>query len=147
MMAIKAGAAGDISLKENETSNSSILWSTKEFGPQRSSPLVIDGQIFLPGGRDGQLICVEAKTGAKLYQSRLPDAGAFWASPWSYKGLVYCPDEKGNTFVLKPGPTMDLVRVNKLPPEENARYWASSAASDGALFIRSTNTLYAVSSQ
>ncbi len=146
MMVIKAGAAGDITLKANETSNSNILWSTKEFGPQRSSPLVIDGQIFLPGGRDGQLICVDAKTGTKLYQNRLPDAGAFWASPWSYKGLVYCPDEKGNTFVLKPGPKMDLVRVNRLPPEENARYWASSAASDGALFIRSTNTLYAVSS-
>lgn len=146
MMVVKAGAMGDVSLKASETSNSSVLWSTKDFGPQRSSPLVIDGQIFLLGGRGGQLICVDAKTGAKLYQDRLPDAGAFWASPWSYKGLVYCPDENGNTFVLKPGPKMDLVRVNKLP-EENARYWATSAASDGALFLRSTNTVYAVSAQ
>jgi hypothetical protein len=89
---------------------------------------------------------VDERTGTKLYQDRLPDAGAFWASPWSYKGLVYCPDENGNTFVLKPGPKMELVRINKLP-EENARYWASAAASDGMLFIRSTNTLYAVSAK
>jgi hypothetical protein len=41
---------------------------------------------------------------------------------------------------------MELVRINKLP-EENARYWASAAASDGMLFIRSTNTLYAVSAK
>jgi len=62
MMFIKAGASGDISLKVDETSNSSILWSTKEFAPHRSSPLVIDGQIFLLSGRGGQLICVDAKT-------------------------------------------------------------------------------------
>ena len=144
MMVVKAGASGDISLKADETSNSSILWSTKEFGPQRSSPLVIDGQIFLPGGRGGILTCVDLMTGRKLYQERLPDASAFWASPWSYNGLVYCPDEFGNTFVLKPGPKLEVVRVNKLP-EENARYWATSAASDGMLFIRSTNTVYALS--
>jgi len=144
MMAIQAGAKGDISLKDGETSNKSVLWSTKEFGPQRASLLVIDGQVFLPGGRDGQLSCVDANTGARLYQTRIPDAGAFWASPWSYKGLVYCPDERGNTFVLKPGPVLDIVRVNKLP-EPDARYWATSAATDGMLLIRSTNTVYAVS--
>ncbi len=146
MMVIKAGATGDISLKSEQTSNSSILWSTKEFAPQRSSPLVIDGQIFLLGGRGGILTCIDALTGTKLYQDRLPGAAAFWASPWSNKGLVYCPDENGNTFVLKPGPKMDLIRVNKLP-EENARYWATSAASAGTLYIRSTNTLYAVSTK
>ncbi len=146
MMVVKAGAMGDVSLKTNETSNSNILWSTKEFGPQRSSPLLINGQIFLLGGRGGQLTCVEAMTGKKVYQDRLTDAGAFWASPWAYKGMVYCPDENGNTFVLRPGPKMDLVRVNKLP-EENARFWATSAASDGTLFIRSTNTVYAVSTK
>ena len=145
MMVVKAGAMGDISLKANETSNANIVWSTKEFGPQRSSPVLVDGQIFLLGGR-GILTCVDAMTGAKLYQERLPDAGAFWASPWSYKGLVYCPDENGNTFVLKPGPKLDVIRVNKLP-EENARFWATSAASDGALFIRSTHTVYAVSAK
>ena len=146
MMVVKAGATGDISLKTNETSNSSILWSTKEFGPQRSSPLVIDGQIFLLDGRGGQLTCVDVMTGNKLYQDRIPDAGAFWASPWAYKGLVYCPDENGNTFVLKPGPKLDLVLVNKLP-EENARFWATSAASDGTLLIRSTNTVYALTTK
>jgi outer membrane protein assembly factor BamB len=146
MMVIKAGAVGDISLKGNEKSNSNILWSTNEFGPNRSSPLLINGQIFLFGGRSGTLTCVDAMTGNKLYQGRVPDAGAFWSSPWSYKGLVYCPDENGNTFVLRPGPKMDLVRVNKLP-EEQARYWATSAASDGTLFIRSTNTIYAVSAE
>ena len=146
MMVVKAGASGDISLKGDETSNSSILWSTKEFAPQRSSPLVVDGQIFLLGGRRGELICVDALTGNKLYQERVPDAGAFWASPWLYKGLVYCPDENGNTFVVKPGPKMELVRVNKLP-EENARFWATSAASDGTLYVRSTNTLYALSTK
>lgn len=144
MMVVKAGASGDVSLKPNETSNSSILWSTKEFAPQRSSPLVMDGRIMLLGGRGGIVTCVDALSGEKLYQERLPGAGAFWASPWSNRGHVYCPDENGNTFVLKSSPKLELIYVNKLP-EENARYWATSAASDGTLYIRSTNTVYAVS--
>ena len=143
MMVVKAGANGDISLKGSEKSNASIVWSTTEFAPQRSSPLVIDGQIFLLAGRSGQLTCVDLMTGNKIYQERVPGATAFWASPWSYKGLVYCPDESGNTFVLKPGPKLDVVRVNKLP-EESARYWASSAVGNNALFIRSTNSVYAI---
>jgi len=83
---------------------------------------------------DGKHI-VGAKTGAKIYDERLPDAGAFWASPWSFNGSVYCPDEQSNNFVLKPGRKLELVCVHKLT-EENARYWATSAAGDGALYIR-----------
>lgn len=147
MMAVKAGASGDVSLKENESSNSSVLWSTRKFGPQRSSPLMIEGQIFLLGQRDGQLTCVDAKSGNVLYQDRVPNAGAFWASPWTYKGLVYCPDENGNTHVLKPGPKMEIVRVNKLPSKDESRFWATSSASDGFLFIRSSNTLFALSAK
>jgi outer membrane protein assembly factor BamB len=100
----------------------------------------------LLGGRGGIVTCVDALTGNKLYQERLQGAGAFWASPWSNQGLVYCPDENGNTFVLKPGPKLELVRVNELP-EESARFWATSAASDGTLYIRSSKTVYAVATE
>jgi outer membrane protein assembly factor BamB len=146
MMVVKAGAQGDITLKPGETSNAGILWSTQKFGPQRSSPLLLNGQIFLPGNRDGMLNCVDAKTGTVIYQERIPEAGAFWASPWSYNGLAYCPDEKGNTFVLKPGPTLNVLRVNRLP-EDDARFWATTAAGNGALYIRSTNHIYAISAR
>lgn len=64
------------------------------------------------------------------------------SSPIIHNGLLFLQvDNEKESFLM-----MDLVRVNKLP-EENARYWASSAASDGALFLRSTNTVYAVSAQ
>ncbi len=144
MIVVKAGAQGDISLKGNETSNAHVLWSSNEFGPQRSSPLLIDGQILLLGGRGGLIACVDAMTGKKIYEERLPDAGAFWASPWSFNGLAYCPDEKGNTFVIKPGPKLDLVRINKMP-EDNTRFWASSAAGSDTLFVRSSKSMYALS--
>ena len=147
MMAVRAGATGDVSLKENEASNSSVLWSTKKFGPQRSSPMMVGGQVYLFGQRDGQLTCVDAKSGEVLYQERIPNAGAFWASPWVNNGLIYCTDENGNTYVLKPGPKLEVVRVNKLPPKEESRFWATSAASDGFLFIRSSNTLFALSAK
>ncbi|MCC6508452.1 MAG: hypothetical protein IT423_05050, partial [Pirellulaceae bacterium] len=82
-------------------------------------------------------------TGSGIYQERIPNAGAFWASPWSYKGLAYCTDESGSTFVIKPGTSLNVVRVNKLT-EENARYWSTTAIGTDTLFIRSSNTVYAV---
>ena len=147
MMAVRAGASGDISLKEGEASNASVLWSTRKFGPQRSSPLMIDGYVYLLGQRDGQLTCVDAKSGNLLYQDRIPNAGAFWASPWTYEGLVYCPDENGKTHVLKPGPKMEVVRVNTLQVKDGSRLWATSTASSGFLFIRSSDTLFALSTK
>ncbi len=95
MFAIRAGGNGDIGLKAGETSNANVAWSTREFGPQRSSPLVYNGYLYLLGNRGGQLTCVEAETGKKVFQERLPDSSAFWASPWACNGLVYCPDEIG----------------------------------------------------
>jgi outer membrane protein assembly factor BamB len=105
---------------------------------------LINDQIYLLGGRGGQLTCLDAKTGNQIYQDRLPDAGSFWASPWSADGLIYCPDENGNTFVVKPGNTLEVVRVNKLPLTEGSRIWATASAGNNTIFIRSSNTLYAV---
>lgn len=144
MFAVNAGASGDVSLKAGELSNASVAWGTRELGPQRSSPLIYQGYLYLLGNRGGQITCLDAKTGKKIFQERLPDSGPFWASPWVCNGLIYCPDELGNTFVIKPGPKLDIVSINKLPSNNEARYWATSGMANGVLYIRSSNAIYAV---
>lgn len=147
MYAIKAGASGDISLRDGELKNAFVAWSSDEEGPSRSSPLLYQDYVYLLGGRGGIVTCLDAKTGETVFKERIPGAGAFWASPWAYEGKVFCPDSDGNTFVLEPGRELKVLSTNKLPAEQGNRFWASSAIANGTVFIRSTNSLYAIGSE
>lgn len=144
MFAVRTGAVGDISLKDGETSNEFVAWSSNSDGPGRSSPLLYQGYVYLLGKRDGVVSCLDAKSGKTAYVSRLPKGGAFWASPWAYDGKIFCPDSDGNTFVLESGPEFKLVATNRLPAEGGDRYWSTSALANGSIYIRSTSKLYAV---
>ncbi len=137
--AIAAGASGVIA--ENSPS---LLWSTREAGPHRASPLLYDGMVYLLSGRGGQIQILDAKNGEQVHRGRLQGAGEFWASPWAANGLVFCPDADGHTFVLEPGSDANVVRTNNLPDDDSTRYWASTAISDNVLFVRSSKSLYAI---
>lgn len=138
--AVKPGASGTITDESD-----AIAWTNEEVGPSRSSPLIYQGFVYLLGGRNGEITCLDVATGRALYErQRLPNGGQFWASPYAYNGLIFCPDADGKTFVIKPGPVLEVVATNILPDDESTRYWASSAIANGTVFIRSSNTLYAV---
>lgn len=143
IFAVRAGASGDIT-DSLGTEKSSVAWSKPNIGPERSSPLLYQGYVYLLGGRGGLITCLDAATGDEVYRSRLPDAGAFWASPWAHDGAIYCPDSDGKTYVIAPGPELNVIRTNVLAAGEQTRYWASSAIADGTLYIRSSDTLYAI---
>lgn len=144
MFAVRAGASGDISLRDGQTSNDFVAWSSNSDGPGRSSPLLYQGYVYLLGKRDGVVTCLDAQTGKTAYVTRLPRGGAFWASPWAHDGKVFCPDENGNTFVIEAGPEYKLVATNRLPTGGGDRYWATAAIANGTLFIRSTSKLFAI---
>jgi outer membrane protein assembly factor BamB len=140
LFAVRAGASGDISLKEGETSNAGIAWSTTRGGPEMASPLIYQGCLYVLARNGGIVTCYDAKTGKQLYRERISGAGAFWASPWAAGGKLYCLDENGNTFVLQAGPDFKLVGKNPL----NEMFWASPAASGGAVFLRSVDHVYCI---
>ena len=57
----------------------------------------------------------DAGTGERVYRSRIgPGASAFTASPWAYKGKIFCLSEEGNTYVLGTGDEFELIGVNEL---------------------------------
>jgi outer membrane protein assembly factor BamB len=142
--AIKSGTEEQLALARRGDSKPLVVWSTQEFGPNRASPLMIDGMIFLLDGRGGKATIVDSTTGQIVTQGRIPKAGEFWASPWSNQGKVYCLDASGQTFVLQPGDTLNVVSKNDLPTDESVRYWSTPALADGILFIRSSNSLFAI---
>jgi outer membrane protein assembly factor BamB len=115
LFAIRPGAAGDISLKENETANEYVAWCQKNAGPYNPSPIVVGEHLYVLYDL-GLLACYNAKTGEEIYGKRRIGSGgsSFTSSPWAYGGKLFCLSEDGDTFVIKPGPEFELLGKNSL---------------------------------
>lgn len=141
LIAIKAGAKGDITLKEGEKSNEFVAWSRNQSGPSMSSPLLYQGYLYVFDQNGGTASCYDAKTGKEAYRKeRLPRAKGITASPWAHDGKIFCTDEDGQTFVLKAGSEFKVLSTNKL----DDMFWSSPAFADGTVIFRGRDRLYCI---
>jgi outer membrane protein assembly factor BamB len=85
---------------------------------------------------------VEAATGRSVWQGRLGVAQreGFSASPVAVDGKLFFTNDDGETFVLRAGPTFDLLHVNTI----GARTLASPALVDGRWYLRTAGHLVAI---
>jgi outer membrane protein assembly factor BamB len=141
LLAVRAGATGDISLKKGDTSNDFIAWSQPKGAPEKASPLVYQGYVYVLKQSGGFVTCYDAKTGKQIYRERIPGAKSFWASPWAGDDKIYCLDDGGTTHVLKAGPEFKVLSKNAL---DDQMFWASPAVAGGAAFLRSVDHLYCI---
>ena len=140
LFAIRPGASGDISLKEDQTSNEYIAWSQPRGGTYLPSSVAYDGAIYTLT-ETGILNRYDAKTGKQTYKTRIdPAATAFTTSPWAYNGKLFCLSEEGQTFVVTTGEQFQLLHVNDL--DDMAQ--ASPALVGDRLLIRTEHTLYSI---
>jgi outer membrane protein assembly factor BamB len=138
--AIRLDAAGDISLKAGETSNASVAWSYPREGAYMSTPLVY-GDYLYNVRWNGILICYNARTGERLYQTRLGGGtSGFSASPVAGDGKIYVASEDGDVFVVKAGPTFELLATNPM----GEVCMASPALSKGVIYFRTKSNVLAV---
>jgi hypothetical protein len=105
-----------------------------------ASPVLCKGHIYLLERRLNIVHCIDAETGEKVYRTRIPGSRAFWASPRTCGDYVYCLDESGTTFVLAGGSEFQVLRQNVM----DERAWATPAAANGALFLRTIENLYCI---
>ncbi|MBI4478373.1 MAG: PQQ-binding-like beta-propeller repeat protein, partial [Acidobacteria bacterium] len=80
IFAIKPGASGDITLKEGQTSNPFIAWSTTRGGPYIPTPVIYRDLLYVLGN-NGVLAAYDVRTGQRAYQERVGPGGSFSASP------------------------------------------------------------------
>ena len=140
IFAIRTGATGDITLGEGKTSSDFVAWSNRREGPYMPTPIVY-GDLFYTCANNGVVRAYNAKTGEKLYEQRLGGkGGAFTASPVAADGKIYFPSEDGDVFVIKAGPKYDYVGASPM----GEPIMATPAVSDGTIFVRTTQHLYAV---
>ncbi len=137
--AIKTSAIGDISLGEDETSNSHIAWANLRIGNYMQTPLVYGGNLYCC--RDsGIMACYDAATGKKKYRERLADGVGFTASPVAADGKVYFTSEEGDVYVVMAGDDYTLMAKNPL----GEICMATPAISDGTLYFRTKGHVIAV---
>ncbi|PYV10085.1 MAG: hypothetical protein DMG23_08860 [Acidobacteria bacterium] len=138
--AIKPGAKGDITLKGEQSQSEFIAWSTKRGGPYIPTPLIYHDHLYVCSN-NGVLSAYDVRTGQRLYQERLGGTGgSFSASPVAADGKIYLSSEDGDVFVVKAGPTYELLATNPI----GEVVMATPAISDGVIIIRGLKDVFAI---
>lgn len=136
--AVKPGGEGNVS-------DSHMAWHVpRKAGRDQPSPIVIDDFVIV-ASMDGIAVCYDTKTGRELWKERL--GGNFTSSPIAANGLAYFQSNTGETIVIKPGPTLDVVARNTISVSADEIFRASLAPSRGQMFSRSNSKLYCLKSK
>jgi hypothetical protein len=134
-LAIRPGGSGDVT-------ETHVAWTSPRGSPFVPSPLLLDQYLYIVNDMAAIATCFEASTGKLMWQGRLGVARreGFSASPVAADGKVFFTNDDGETFVLKAGPTFELLRVNAL----GESVLASPALVDGRWYFRTQNHLLAI---
>jgi outer membrane protein assembly factor BamB len=115
-----------------------IAWRFKRGAPLVPSPLLVGEELYFLTDSGGLLTCLDARTGQEHYRERL--GGNYSAAPTYADGKIYLCSREGVTSVVQAGRQFRRLETNRLP----GRIFASLAAVDGALFLRTDSSLYCI---
>ena len=126
LFALRPGGSGRIA-------HNSYAWKYTAAAPDVCTPLLYRGRLYVLVGDTKVMTCLNPKTGKVIWQSDLPAAGPWRASPTGADGRIYCISEGGDYVVLAAGDKFEeLFRFSM-----KARPCRSSiVAAGGSLFIR-----------
>ncbi|MDH4241922.1 MAG: PQQ-binding-like beta-propeller repeat protein [Phycisphaerae bacterium] len=140
IIAIRPEASGDITPTGGKTQSQGVAWLHSKGGPYVASPIAVDNYLYVPLDR-GTLTAYEAQTGKIIHEEqKLGDRNTITASPAFGDGRLYIQTEDGECYVLKMGPTLEILAVNKL----DEVFCASPAISEGKIFLRGRKHLYCI---
>lgn len=115
--------------------NPEIAWEADEFLPEVSSPLAVNGLLYV-ATTYGVLACYDAKSGEKFWSQEYGDS--FYSSPVYADGKVYITDMTGKTHIVKATKDYQLVST----PELGEKAVCSPVFQDGRVYLRGMNNLY-----
>jgi len=133
VLAIRTGGTGDVT-------DSHIAWRLTKGAPHTPSLLLVGDELYMVSDK-GVATCVDARTGKEHWQQRL--GGNYSSSPVFADGKIYIQSEEGPAMVLRPGKRFQKIADAGF----KERTLASYAVGDGALYIRTAESLYRVQSE
>jgi outer membrane protein assembly factor BamB len=135
MLAVRPGGSGDVT-------DARRAWRHTRMKGSIGTGVAHEGHLYSVAS-DGFLLCIDAKTGNRLWQKRLESTGgkgSSWSSILLAGGKLYIPNQSGDVFLVRAAPKFELVETNSVNEPTNA----SLAASDGELFLRTDKGLWCV---
>jgi outer membrane protein assembly factor BamB len=114
-----------------------ITWSTKNGAPHTPTPIAFGDEIYTVTDK-GFLTCFESKTGKVNWSERLAGKG-YSASPILADGKLYITSEEGVGQVIEAN-AKEFKELSKSELKEKT--FATFAAVEGALFVRTETQLY-----
>jgi outer membrane protein assembly factor BamB len=134
-LAIRPGGRGDVT-------SSHLAWESPRGSPFVPSPLLVGQQLYTVNDMASIVTSLDARTGRVVWQGRLGVAQreGFSASPVAVDGKLFFTNDDGETFVVRAGPTFELLRTNAI----GERTLASPALVDGRWYIRTDRHLLAI---
>jgi outer membrane protein assembly factor BamB len=118
--------------------NAQEQWRKTSNTPDVPSPLIHDGLVYLCR-ENGVLICLDAKTGERLYEESTHKQ-RHRASPVYADGKIYLTARDGTVSVVKAGSAFELLATNRLKDDISA----SPAVANGRIYLRGFKALYAI---
>ena len=138
--AIRPGARGDLTLKEDATQSASVAWSKTGRGSYMPTPLAYQDVLYVLAN-NGVLDAYEIATGKEFYRQRLPVIGSgYSASPVAADGRIYLSSEDGDMLVIEAGAKFKLLATHAM----GETLMATPALSDGVMYVRGAKTLFAI---
>ena len=139
IIAVRTSATGDITLKGNETANSGVQWSLPRGGSYMQTMLLYRNRLYNLNW-NGSINCFDPATGKEIYNAKLGSARSFIASPVASDGRIYTADEEGTVYIIRDGDTFELLA--EIPMKDICM--TAPAVTEGMIFFRTRNNLYAV---
>ncbi|HYT67030.1 MAG TPA: PQQ-binding-like beta-propeller repeat protein [Vicinamibacterales bacterium] len=118
----------------------SVAWKVARGAPNKPSLLFADGLLFMVNDT-GIVTCLDAKTGAEVWHSRVPDS--YSASPILAEGRIYFFSEDGRTTVIEAGREFKVLAESTL----DDGFMASAAIDGRAFYLRTKTQLYRIESR
>ena len=142
IFAIKTGLRGKVLVKDEENP-AAFAWKVKRGGPYIPTSVVYGDQLYTVQN-NGVFASYNAKTGERLYQNRISTKpSAHSASLVASDGKIYVAAEDGDVFVVKAGPTFELLATNAV----GEVLMATPAITDGMLIVRGQSHVFAFATQ
>jgi outer membrane protein assembly factor BamB len=117
-----------------------VAWRYQKGTAYTASPILYGDYLYLMSDA-GLLTCLDAKTGAVVYEGgRPPIAATFRSSLVAFGDRILQTSEEGDTFVIRAGPKHEVLQHNSV----GEPVWASLAFARNTIYIRGDKHLFAV---
>ncbi len=135
-LAVRLGGSGELAEPPF------VAWKYDRGTAYVTSPILHGDYLYLVSDA-GIVTCLEAVSGAVKYQERVPVPASFRSSPVAFDDKILLSSEDGDTFVIKAGPSHEIIGTNSV----GEPIWASLALSQGQIFIRGEKSLFCIGKQ